>query len=292
MKKLILIISLILLGACSPDNDDGKTYIVTTTSHIADAVRNISKQDNIRIESLMNEGVDPHLYRPLRSDIIKLKKADIIFYNGLHLEGRMVELLETFANEKPAYAVSDFTPHIINSNDGAHDPHIWMNVQNWIKVARGIEKTLKANNVYANAATYIEQLTALENTIKRQIETIPSKNRILVTAHDAFGYLGAAYGLEVIGLQGLSTESEASLSSFKSISQRIAEDKIPAIFIESSVSDKNITALIEQVRAKGHDVSIGGTLYSDALGQAGTPEGTYIGMMEHNIKIIAKGLRP
>ncbi|MCM2343356.1 MAG: zinc ABC transporter substrate-binding protein [Alphaproteobacteria bacterium] len=275
---------------------DKRPQIVTTTAQIADAVRAVSG-DLARVESLMGEGVDPHLYRPTRSDILKLKQADIIFYNGLHLEGQMVELLETLAREKPVFAIAAMLPpHRLQDGPNGHDPHIWMNVQNWISASDGIARALgglhpEHRDTYINNAyRYDADLERLDIYIRESFQKIPKQERILVTAHDAFAYLGEAYGIEVLGIQGISTESEAGLKQIETLVTLLVTRKIPAVFIESSVSDRNVRALIEGAAARGHHVKIGGTLYSDAMGKAGSYEGTYIGMMDHNATIISRAL--
>ncbi|MCB1563614.1 MAG: zinc ABC transporter substrate-binding protein [Alphaproteobacteria bacterium] len=272
-------------------------YIVTTTAHLADIVHNLDP-GHIRVESLMGTGVDPHLYRPTSSDVIKLKKADLVIYNGLHLEGRMVELLETLAQEKPAIAAAEQLPPgmLLEGPDNATDPHIWMSVPIWEAVTGIVTDTLIAHDpsyqdtYRQKAALYKGKLEKLDGWIKESVATIPKGNRVLITAHDAFGYFGDTYGLEVIGVQGLSTESEAGLQRIEALTDRLASEKIPAVFAESSLSDRNIKALINGAHQKGHTVARGDMLYSDALGQSGTVEGTYIGMMVHNVKTLTKSL--
>lgn len=272
-------------------------YVVTTTAHLADIVRNLDT-GRIRVESLMGTGVDPHLYRPTSSDVIKLKKADLVLYNGLHLEGRMVELLETLAQEKPTVAVAERLPPgtLLEGPDNATDPHIWMSVPIWASVVNIVADALIAHDPSSQdtykqkASLYKKKLERLDIWIEESVATIPRGRRVLVTAHDAFGYFGHAYGLEVIGIQGLSSESEAGLQHIEALIGRLVQDKIPAVFAESSLSDRNIRALLNGAHQKGHNVVQGGMLYSDALGQRGTAEGTYIGMMVHNVKTLAKAL--
>jgi len=279
-----------------------KPYIVTTTAQIGDIVSNIAGPD-MRVEFLMGTGVDPHLYRPTRSDVVKLKRADIVFYNGLHLEGQMVELLEKLSDEKPAVAISESLPKSDirkiagdQINAGAHDPHIWMDVNNWISGTDLVAKTLseyapeQTSQFTDRAAAYRKKLEHLDSHVKKSMASIPENRRVLVSAHDAFGYLGAAYGIEVIGIQGISTNSEAGLRRMEELVTMLVERKIPSVFIESSVSDRNVRALIEGAAAQGHKVSIGGELYSDAMGKSGTYKGTYIGMMDHDIEVITAAL--
>ncbi len=274
-------------------------YIVATTSQIGDLVINLVG-DSAKVDFIMGPGIDPHLYRPTRSDMEKLLKADIIFYNGMNLEGKMEDLFHKLEKEKPVIAITSALPkdHLNKfSKDGKpeYDPHIWMNVQNWIAAALLVNSTLtektKTKILKTKLDIYINQLKSLDKVIRKQIETIPEEKRVLVTAHDAFGYLGSAYGLDVIGIQGISTESEAGIKRIEEIVDILVEREIPAVFIETSVGDHNIKAIIEGAAARGHKVAMGGSLFSDAMGEAGTPEGTYIGMMKHNVSTITKALK-
>ena len=277
------------------DSQDERPFIVTTTAHLADLVYNIAG-DKVRIHPLIGSGIDPHLYRPLRSDIVKLSHADIIFYNGRHLEGQMVELLETLGNTKPSISIGDQMENLIRSEDGAFDPHLWMDVKNWIKAANIVTTSLKDKlpahkNEFTNAyENYKAQLQALDTSIYNQIANIPQSKRVLITAHDAFAYYGEAYDIEVIGIQGISTASEAGLHKIESMVNMITKRQVPALFAETSVSDQNIKAIIEGSRRKGHDVTLGGILYSDSLGPTGSQAGTYIGMMKANTETIVQAL--
>ena len=297
---LIAVCAVMALGLIPPKGshaEDAKPYIVTTTAQIADLARHVAG-DTAHVESLMGEGTDPHLYRPTRADRVKLQQADIVFYNGLHLEGKMVELLEQLAAEKPVIAVSDSLKEstILKTASAAHDPHIWMDVSNWIAALDLVKKTLSthypalAETFRGNETAFTKELQTLDNYARETIQTIPASRRALVTAHDAFGYLGAAYGLEVFGIQGISTDSEAGLHHIETLVDLLVERNIPAVFIESSVSERNIKALIEGAASRGHSVKIGGELFSDAMGTPGTYEGTYIGMIDHNVTTIAHAL--
>ena len=212
----------------------------------------------------------------------------------------MEDLFHKLEKEKPVIAITSALPkdHLNKfSKDGKpeYDPHIWMNVQNWIAAALLVNSTLtektKTKILKTKLDIYINQLKSLDKVIRKQIETIPEEKRVLVTAHDAFGYLGSAYGLDVIGIQGISTESEAGIKRIEEIVDILVEREIPAVFIETSVGDHNIKAIIEGAAARGHKVAMGGSLFSDAMGEAGTPEGTYIGMMKHNVSTITKALK-
>lgn len=276
-------------------NHDEKIVIATTTGHIADLVKNIAGEYAI-IKSLMGPGTDPHLYKPVRSDIVKLYDADIIFYNGRHLEGQMSLLFDQMKQKKPAIGLAYSINNLITDEAGVFDPHIWMDVENWIEATDIVTKELSnlspqyREHFERAASEYKRQLYALDSYIAASIQSIPEQNRVLITAHDAFGYLGSAYGIEVIGVQGLSTTSEAGLFEIESLVHRISKEKIPAIFSESSVSDQNIRAIKEGVRARGHNLASGETLYSDSLGRKGSGADTYIGMMKSNINTIAVAL--
>lgn len=303
MKKLILL-SLITLGFFSCNNntkDNGKLNIVTTTTMITDLVKNIGK-DSINVNGLMGSGVDPHLYKASEGDVTKLVNADIIFYNGLHLEGKLVELFEKMENstKTPIALGEDIDKKTLIGSDyfaSNYDPHVWFNIEYFKQFAQKvsavlIEKDAKNAKYYkANETEYIAKLNVLQKTITSKIETLPKDKRILVTAHDAFNYFGKNYGFEVVGLQGLSTATEAGVKDVQNLANFIIEKQLKAIFVESSVPKRTIEALQQAVNSKGHDVQIGGTLYSDALGSAGTIEGTYIGMFEYNVNTIVNALK-
>jgi manganese/zinc/iron transport system substrate-binding protein len=276
--------------------------IVCTIGMIADIVRNVAG-DHAQVEGIIGEGVDPHLYKPTRGDVVALSRADVVFYNGLLLEGRMTNVLVRFASPgKPVKAVTEAVledaAYLLEKDDnsGHLDPHVWMDVQAWIQAVTVVAETLLAFDpehkaaYLANAAQYIKKLKALDAYAKKSIASIPESQRVLVTAHDAFNYLGRATGLTVKGVQGVSTESEAGVRDLEELIDFIIEQKIPAIFVETSVADKNMRALVEGATARGHSVQIGGTLFSDAMGQPGTYEGTYIGMIDHNVTTITRAL--
>jgi len=303
MKKLILL-SLITLSFFSCNNttkDNGKLNIVTTTTMITDLVKNIGK-DSINVNGLMGSGVDPHLYKASEGDVSKLVNADIIFYNGLHLEGKLVEVFEKMGNttKTPIALGEDIDKKTLIGSDyfaSNYDPHVWFNIEYFKQFAQKvtavlIEKDSKNSKYYkANEDEYIAKLNTLQKTITSKIETLPKDKRILVTAHDAFNYFGKNYGFEVVGLQGLSTATEAGVKDVQNLANFIIEKQLKAIFVESSVPKRTIEALQKAVNSKGHDVQIGGTLYSDALGSAGTVEGTYIGMFEYNVNTIVNALK-
>jgi manganese/zinc/iron transport system substrate-binding protein len=270
----------------------------TTVGMVADIVREVAK-DRADVTNIIGAGVDPHVYNPTRGDVATLLKSDIIFYAGLLLEGQMANVLVKVARKIPVYAVSELlqTDYLIqDSATNHHDPHVWMDVNGWMKAVEVVADGLAAfdppnrDEYLNNARRYRQQLQRLDDYARQAIASVPEKQRVLVTAHDAFNYMSRAYGIEVMGIQGLSTESEAGIKDINRIVDILVSRGIPAVFVESSVSDKNVKALIEGAAARGHQVTIGGELFSDAMGLPGTYEGTYIGMIDHNVTVIAKAL--
>lgn len=248
----------------------------------------------------MGPGVDPHLYRATENDVMRLRDADIVFYNGLHLESKMGEILEKLSGEKQTVPVAEgiqksklLSP---KEYEGLYDPHVWFDVQLWMEAAKAVEAALVAldpthRSVYeTQARTYLAELKRLDEDVRALANSIPKSKRVLVTAHDAFNYFATAYGFEVRGLQGLSTQAEAGIEDVRQLAAFISQRQIPAIFVESSVPKRNIEAVQKAVQAKGWETRIGGELFSDAMGDAGTEEGTYIGMVRHNIHTIVAAL--
>jgi manganese/zinc/iron transport system substrate-binding protein len=296
-----ILVVLILLTACQPkakDKQPERLMIVTTTGMIADAVKNVTGE-SADVVALMGAGVDPHLYKATQGDLQKLTDADIIFYNGLHLEGKMAEVLEKLGRTKTVIAVTESIAEnkLRLITEDIHDPHIWFDVKLWKEAVKAIEKTLikvdstKQSLYQVNTQRYVSQLDSLDLAVAEQILTIPETQRVLITAHDAFGYFGDAYAMEVKGLQGISTVSEFGLKDVTALVDFIISRKIKAIFVETSVSEKSINAVIEGCKDRDWPVSIGGSLYSDAMGEANTPEGTYIGMVSKNVSTIVSALR-
>jgi manganese/zinc/iron transport system substrate-binding protein len=280
--------------------DEDTHAITTTVGMITDVVRSIGA-GTVRVSGLMGPGIDPHLYKPSAGDINRLGDAGIIFYGGLHLEGRMVETFEKIEHAgKPTVAVTrDIPPERLHAPPefaGAYDPHVWFDVSLWQIATQTIATELAnhfpedAATVEANAAAYLEELDALDAWIFEQATRVPEDQRVLITAHDAFGYFGARYGFEVRGLQGLSTATEAGAGDVQDLAQFIVDRRIRALFVESSVPRATVEAVQEACRAKGWDVLIGGELFSDAMGKDGTPEGTYIGMVRANVNTIVGAL--
>ncbi len=303
MKKNILILFVLtLVFSCKNDKQtNGKLNVVTTTSMITDLVTNIGG-DNINIQGLMGSGVDPHLYKASEGDVSKLANADLIFYNGLHLEGKLVEVFEKMGSQNiNTIAIAEIIDKntLIGSDyfQSNYDPHIWFDVSYWKQTTEYVVEKLseaipeQKATFKANGASYLEKLNALETKLKSTIETLQKEKRILVTAHDAFNYFGKAFGFEVVGLQGLSTATEAGVQDVQKLAAFIIEKDVKAVFVESSVPKRTIEALKAAVNSKGHNVQIGGTLFSDALGNAGTIEGTYIGMFEYNVNTIVNALK-
>ncbi len=301
MKKIILLFLIfIFFSSCNnKKKDSSRLNVVTTTTMITDLVKHIGGA-HINLQGLMGSGVDPHLYKASEGDVSKLANADVIFYNGLHLEGKLVEVFEKMKHKKTV-AISDALDKssLIGSEYFAsnYDPHIWFDIDYWILVTQYVVSTLsdalpEQKTVFeTNGNAYIKELNTLKTTIENRIAELPKDQRILVTAHDAFNYFGRAFNFEVVGLQGLSTATEAGVQDVQKLSAFIIEHKVKAIFVESSVPKRTIEALQASVKSKGHNVLIGGTLYSDALGDAGTSEGTYMGMFSYNVNAIVEALK-
>lgn len=300
----MVLVSLVflLLAACTPGaksvDADKVLQITATTGMIADIAKNVGGQ-HVEATGLMGPGVDPHLYKASQGDIFKLDQADIILYNGLHLEGKMGEILEKISKVKPVVPVSEkiSKKQLIKLDKGQHDPHVWFDVSLWMKATERVKEALiqadpaHKKDYEQQATLYMKKLTQLDQDVKRDLSMIPKEQRVLVTAHDAFHYFGQAYGMKVVGLQGISTASEYGLKDIHKIVDMLVEHKIKAVFVESSVPKRSIEAVVQGAKAKNHQVLIGGELYSDALGNKGTPEGTYIGMVRHNVKVITQALK-
>lgn len=273
--------------------------IVATTGMIADTARQVGG-DLVDVQELMGAGVDPHAYRQTRSDIVATARADMVLWHGLYLEAQMEEFLLELAETNTVIPVADALPRdvLLSSEDypDRFDPHVWMDPAIWSGVVQVIEGALsdalpEASDTFAaNADALQAQIDALVSYSDAALSSVPENARVLLTAHDAFNYFGAAYGFEVIGIQGISTESEAGLQRIGQLVDLLVTRNIGAVFVESSVSDRNIRALIEGAASRGHEVVIGGELYSDAMGENGTYEGTWIGMIDHNVTTIARAL--
>lgn len=295
LRRLVLGLALLL-----PANMvSAQLSVVVTTGMIADTTRQIGG-DHVEVRALMGPGVDPHAYRQTRSDIVALTRADLVLWHGLFLEAQMEEFFEDLDRRRDVIAVAETMPRELllahDDYENRFDPHIWMVPELWQNVVQEIRDALisvdpeNADAYAANAAAFSAEMEALATYATQTLSTVPQAQRVLLTAHDAFNYFGAAYGFEVLGIQGISTESEAGLVRIAELVDLLVERNISAVFVESSVSDRNIRALIEGARAQGHDVQIGGELFSDAMGEPGTYEGTYLGMIDHNVTTIARAL--
>ncbi|MCG8892359.1 zinc ABC transporter solute-binding protein [Tenacibaculum finnmarkense] len=303
MKKVMLLLLVLITVSCktSEKKTNGKLNVVTTTTMVTDLVKNIGG-DKIDINGLMGAGVDPHLYKASEGDVAKLFNANVIIYSGLHLEGKLVEVFEKMEHQnKKTIEISDVIAkdNLIGSALFAsnYDPHIWFDITNWTKMTVYVadklaEIDVKNADFYKNnAKIYLEKLEVLNKEVAQKINELSEEKRILVTAHDAFNYFGRQHKFNVVGLQGLSTATEAGVQDVQKLAKFIIDNKVKAIFVESSVPKRTIEALQEAVKSKGHEVVIGGTLYSDALGSAGTIEGTYIGMYKANVNTIVNALK-
>lgn len=303
MRKGYIILSFIVMlgmvSGCTNSKDDGKIKVVSTIGMIHDIVRNVG-DDLVVAKGLMGPGVDPHLYKPSAGDVSTLAKADIIFYNGLHLEAKMGEVLEKMGDKRVVVAVTNTIPKdkllAPAEFEGMPDPHVWFDVSLWMNAVESVRAALvlrdstNTETYNKNAKEYVEKLKQLDTKVKQKIAMLPPEERILVTAHDAFNYFGKAYGFTVKGLQGISTAAEAGTRDVQDLATFIAEKKIPAIFVESAVPERHIRAVQDAVVAKGWQVKIGGELFADAMGDSDTKEGTYIGMIDHNVETIVNAL--
>jgi manganese/zinc/iron transport system substrate-binding protein len=307
MRKYIFwmfILSALILNACSAgaqvekgDISDRRINVVTTIGMIADVAENVGGE-RVEVTGLMGPGIDPHLYKASEGDVSTLLDADIIFYNGLHLEARMGEVLERMEGRTIAVTDAVDRAELISPPEyvGNYDPHVWFNVTYWMQAVEAVRDALieidpGSEDLYnANTESLMVKLEELHGYVQEQAQRVPEDQRVIITAHDAFNYFGLAYGFEVRGLQGISTESESSTADVQELASFIVERRVKAIFIESSVPVRNVEAVQAAVQAKGFDLEIGGELFSDAMGDPGTVEGTYIGMVRHNIDTIVEAL--
>ncbi len=293
-------VSSFLLGGCSnsASSPGYPTKVVCTTGMVADLVKRVGGP-HVKVGQLMGAGVDPHTYKAAPADMSQLDQAEIIFYSGLHLEGKMGDVFVRLARKKPTHPVSERIPEslVMDVGEGHFDPHIWFDVSLWSEAVQVVADALaefdptRAADYRKNAEAYRAELAQLHDECKRELAMIPKERRVLVTAHDAFRYFGRAYDIEVKAIQGISTETEAAVKEINELVDLIVERKIKAVFVESSVSPRNVQALVEGCKNRGHDVVVGGELFSDAMGKDGTPEGTYPGMVRHNVKTIVNALK-
>ncbi|MEM1096727.1 MAG: zinc ABC transporter substrate-binding protein [Bacteroidota bacterium] len=305
LRLLLLFVAAHALWACTAPSppEDGSLRVVTTTTMLTDLAQTLGGPA-VEVDGLMGAGVDPHLYRASEGDVLAMAEADLIIYNGLYLEGRLGNVLEQMEGRgTPTIALAEVAvPEAQRlaspTYAGSYDPHVWFDVRLWRLVAEQMGETLanaapdSATQIQARTTAYLTALDTLDAYVREQTARIPEPQRVLITSHDAFGYFGAGYGFEVRGLQGLSTSTEAGTADVQNLAAFVAEQQIPAMFVESSVSSRGIEAVQAAVQAKGFDVQVGGSLFSDALGSPGTPEGTYIGTIRHNIDTLVAALAP
>lgn len=308
MRRLLAAaVGLAVLTGCTSTSASGEEPIgdrplrvTTTTNFITDTVARIGGAD-VQVTGLMGPGVDPHLYRASAGDVQTLRDADLILYGGLQLEGRMADLLDELEQDQPTVAVTRDLPReqLLEPAEGVaeqYDPHVWFDVGLWEQVSRTIATALserdpaRAADFQANLDAYLAELTDLDAYVAARMQEIPPERRLLVTSHDAFEYFGRRYGLDVAGIQGISTAAEATTADVERVAELIASRGVPAVFVESSVPRQTIDALIAAAAQRGAAVTVGGELFTDAAGSPGTPEGTYIGMLRANADLIADGL--
>jgi manganese/zinc/iron transport system substrate-binding protein len=299
LVTLLLLVALATVGGERVAAQGDAVRVVATTTQAADLARNVGG-DRVEVQSIMGPGVDPHLYRASEGDLLTMFEADVILYNGLNLEGQMEEILDSLAEDRPVVALGEAVPEEMRLQSeqyqGEFDPHIWFDPTRWSFAVQATATALAEFDpddaaVYqANAAAYVAQIQALDAESMAQISSIPQEQRVLITAHDAFNYFGDRYGVEVIGIQGISTETEAGIADLQAVADLIVQRQIQAIFVESTISPATIEAVQGAVRDRGAEIVIGGQLYSDAMGEGGTPEGTYVGMFRHNVQTIGAAL--
>jgi manganese/zinc/iron transport system substrate-binding protein len=297
IKSPLVAVFLVMVAALTALPAEARKNVVTTIAQIGQPLTEIAA-GRADIVTLMGEGVDPHLYRLTRSDVAKINRADLILYNGLHLEAQMLDMLNRYGQRKPVLAIADTLAgkNLLPWDGKVHDPHVWMDPMLWAEALRAGVKALAAldpanADLYrANAAAYFAKLARLHDRARTALASIPARSRALVTAHDAFGYFGRAYGMDVLAIQGISTESEAGIRKIEKLVDTLVKRRISAVFIETTVSERNVRALIEGAAAQGHEVRIGGALFSDAMGTGGSYTGTYLGMFDHNVTTIVRAL--
>jgi manganese/zinc/iron transport system substrate-binding protein len=289
-------------SASDGGGEDAILRVATTTNFITDTVEEVGG-DRVAVTGLMGPGVDPHLYKASAGDVKTLREADAIFYGGLYLEGKMAEVLDELSEQVPSTAVSETIPErrLLDPPAGVapeeeYDPHVWFDPANWAYAVEAVRDELSeldpegAQTYRRNADRLLAEMRELVREGREAFEDIPARRRLLVTSHDAFEYFGRAFGLDVFAIQGISTAAEATTADVDRIAGLVAERDVPTVFVESSVPKQTIEAVIAAARERGHEVVIGGELFSDAAGEAGTPEGTYVGMVRHNIETIREGL--
>lgn len=303
MGRWTLAAAAVLLAACTARDEaaaPGQLQVVATTGMIGDVAAQIGGPA-VAVTTLMGPGVDPHLYKARAGDVRRLSRAELVLYHGLHLEAAMAEVLAEMGDRRRTVAVTEWIDEaeLVSPPEyrGSYDPHVWFDVRLWMHAARRIAAALREADPAHEAeyarreAEYLRELEALDEWVRERAAELPPERRVLITAHDAFGYFGRAYGFEVMGLQGISTAAEAGTADVQRLGEEIARRRIPAVFVESSIPRRTIEAVQAAVSSRGFRVEIGGELYSDALGDAGTEAGTYIGMVRHNVDTIVGALQ-
>jgi len=287
--------------SAEPDDVTDRTVRVTTTTNfITDLAAEVGG-DRVEVTGLMGPGVDPHLYKASAGDVAALREADIVFYGGIELEGRMTDLLDELGRTRPTVAVSRDMPESElrrpSEFEGKFDPHVWFSIPLWETAVHAVAEAYAerdpahAAGYRARGDAYLQRLRDLDREVRAALAVVPARSRVLITSHDAFGYFGEEYGFDVVSIQGVSTQTEATTSDIERVAGVIAERGVKSVFVESAVSRQTIDAVLAAARRRGQEARVGGELFADAAGDAGTPEGTYIGMVRHNAGLIAAGLR-
>lgn len=298
ISLLALIISFFVHCQTNKSNNEEK-LILTTTGMLGDAAHQLIGE-HVKIESLMGVGVDPHLYKATQQDIKKLQKADLIIYNGLHLEGKLQDILKKFSKVKSVYCFTDSIDSnlfLVEEQNKIIDPHIWFDMEIWKEGLTHLAQELQRKfpqfkmEIEANLIRYIAEIDSKTDSLVALVSTIPKEQRILITSHDAFRYFGRTFGIKVLGLQGISTASELGIRDRLALVDFIIENKVPSVFLETTVSSKPMEAVIEDCKRKGHQVKLGGALLSDALGDKEKNQHTLLGMLEYNVTTIVNELK-
>lgn len=306
-STLLILATLVVAAGCKQGESvetGGKLRVVCTTTMVGDLVKRVGG-DRVDVKVIMGPGVDPHTYKPTPGDIAELSSAPLVVYNGLHLEGKMVDLFEQQMRDKSvALAASVPESRLLSWQEGeggVHDPHIWFDVSLWASSVPAVADKLAAKDPAGadayrkNAADFVASLEKLHEEVKTKLSSIPKKQRVLITSHDAYSYFGQAYDIEVRGLQGISTETEAGVREINQAVDSIIKEQLKAVFVETSVAPKTIERVIADCRARGWEVKLGGELYSDAMGKPGAHPGyaveTYEGMVRYNVDTIVSALK-
>lgn len=279
---------------------DGSLRVVTTTNFITDTAEQIGG-DRVRVTGLMGAGVDPHLYRAQAGDVRTLQEADVVFWNGLELESKMAEVFTELGETRPVVAVSEAIPPERRLPAGTtgteYDPHTWFDPTRWEFAARAIADAYRRADPHGSAyydqrlKTFLGALRDLDAYARQRLAAVPERSRVLVTSHDAFGYFADAYGFDLAPIQGISTQAEATTADIQRVAGVIATRQVRTVFVESSVPRQTIEAVLAAARRQGREAGIGGQLYGDNAGERGSPQGSYVGALRHNVDLIADGLR-